>query len=121
MRRIVSILLAAYLTLALLPVSALAEEPQTAIYISESGSDKDTGLSAEAAVATLGRVSDIIGDSTASSFIVYVMSNLTTNTSLRTWNKHVTLTSYDADSPGAIYTITRGDNMAPVQDRKSVV
>ena len=116
MRRIISILMAACLTMSLLPVSALAEEPQTAIYISESGSDKDTGLSAEAAVATLRRVSDIIGDSTASSFIVYVMSNLTTNTSLRTWDKHVTLTSYDADSPGAIYTITRGDNMAPVQD-----
>ena len=115
-KRLLAIFLALVMLIGLLPVMALAADPQTAIYIGASGDDENSGSSPEAPVATLGRVSDIIGDSADSSFIIYVMSDITTTTSLRTWNKHVTLTSYDPDSAGVIYTISRGDGMAAGSD-----
>ena len=115
-KRLLATFLALVMLIGLLPVMALAADPQTAIYIGASGDDENSGSSPESPVATLGRVSDIIGDSADSSFIIYVMSDITTTTSLRTWNKHVTLTSYDPDSAGVIYTISRGDGMAAGSD-----
>lgn len=112
--------MSACMALSLLPAGVLAVEPEieptprasTEIYVSESGSDTNSGLSAEAPVATLGQVSKIISETSATDFTVHVMSNIITNTSLRTWNKHVTLQSYG----DGIYTITRGDSMSTVQD-----
>lgn len=108
MKKKLSILLAlAVIIAAFLTVGALAApENATEIYVGgESASDSNNGLSPEEPVATLGKVSRIISESSNSDFVVYVMADITATSSLRTWNKNVTLRSYGNE----IYTITRGD------------
>lgn len=115
MKKKLSILLAlAVIIAAFLTVGALAApENATAIYVGgEDASDNNDGLSLEEPVATLGKVSSIISDSGESDFVVYVMADMTATSSLRTWNKNVTLMSYG----DAIYTITRGDSFETARD-----
>lgn len=115
MKKKLSILLAlAVIIAAFLTVGALAApENATAIYVGgESASDSYDGLSPEEPVATLGKVSSIISESSNSDFVVYVMADITATSSLRTWNKNVTLMSYG----DKIFTITRGDDFATASD-----
>ena len=115
MKKKLSILLALAVIIAtFLTVGALAApENATAIYVGGNGaSDSYDGLSPEKPVATLGKVSSILSDSDDSDFVVYVMADITATSSLRTWDKNLTLMSYG----DAIYTITRDDNFETASD-----
>ena len=79
-----------------------------AVYVSASGSDESGNGSERDPYASLAKAVKEAEDGA----IIYVMSDLTANTSARYWDKHLTITS----GKGGPFTITRGDNITEISD-----
>ena len=79
-----------------------------AVYVSASGNDESGNGSERDPYASLAKAVEAAEDGA----IIYVMSDLTANTSARYWDKHLTITS----GKGGPFTITRGDNITEISD-----
>lgn len=110
-KRILSLFLTLIMAMTLMPVSALAAEPDATpavIYVSSSGYDATGNGTEDSPYATLAKAVDIAPDGAT----IYVMSDLTSTKCARYYSKSLTIKS-DED---AIYTITRGDNFETIAD-----
>ncbi len=120
-KRILSILLALVLVIGLMPVTAMAEElPDSeqaiAIYVNAEGDDTLSGKNQESAVATLAKAAEIVNGSEGKDFIVYVMSDLTSNSLARFDGKNVTITSLNETNSADAFTVSRGDEFSSASD-----
>ena len=89
-KRILSLFLTLIMAMTLMPVSALADEPEvtvaeTTIYVSAHGNDTKDGKTRENAVATLATAVNIAPDGAT----IYVMSDLTMTNCARYYNKNL--------------------------------
>ena len=106
-RWLAALLGAFVLALSVMPVTAWAAGGS--VYVSENGSDDNSGADEHNAVKTLAKAVEIADDGDT----VYVMTNLTMTAPARFWDKHLTITSSDTENP---VTVTRGDTMAVAND-----
>ena len=84
-------------------------------YVSASGSDLNDGLSESTPFATLRKTADVINDSDeGKSYLVNVMSNLTSTETARYHDRSVTIMSYN----GGLFTVTRGAGFGTVPDNQ---
>ena len=79
-----------------------------AVYVSAYGSDESGNGSERYPYASLAQAVEAAEDGA----IIYVMSDLTANTSARYWDKHLTITSGE----GGPFTITRGDSIPTITE-----
>ena len=106
-RWLATLLGAFVLALSVMPVTAWAAGG--AVYVSENGSDDNSGTDEQNAVKTLAKAVEIAGDGAT----IYVMDDLTMTAPARFWDKHLTITS-GATGP---VTVTRGETMAVANDK----
>ena len=101
------------LLIGLMPAAAMADALADAVkmYVSADGSDDADGLSEARPLATLQKAAELVNRSEGENFIIYVMSNLTTNACARFYSKNVTITSW-----GVRRTVTRGETFATLSD-----
>lgn len=117
---LLSMLLAFSMLISLLPISAMAADPEStpdrvldptlpALYVSSTGDDDADGT-LDAPLKTLAEAVDRAENEA----VIYVMSDLVMEKNARYWGKDLTITSYPAEET---WTISRGD-IAPVQDAR---
>lgn len=110
-KRILSLFLTLIMAMTLMPVSALAAEPDATpavIYVSSSGYDATGNGTEDSPYATLAKAVDIAPDGAT----IYVMTNLSMTQCARFYDKHLTITS----SGEYAVTITRGDSFETQSD-----
>ena len=100
-RWLAALLGAFVLALSVMPVTAWAAGDS--VYVSENGSDDNSGANEQNAVRTLAKAVEIADDGDT----VYVMTNLTMTAPARFWDKHLTITSATEDP----VTVMRGKAM----------
>ena len=123
--RLLSILLVCAMAVSLLPVSALAADPEPApqpkeIYVSaEPGDGTSEKGSKENPYASLAEAADAVNaDTEQMYYTIYVMSDLTAEACARFTGHHVKLASMPAGEgeQQQIYTITRGEKVKTIAD-----
>ena len=110
-KRILSLFLTLIMAMTLMPVSALAAEPDATpavIYVSSSGYDATGNGTEDSPYATLAKAVDIAPDGAT----IYVMTDLSMTQCARFYDKHLTITS----SGEYAVTITRGDSFGMQSD-----
>ena len=110
-KRILSLFLTLIMAMTLMPVSALAAEPDATpavIYVSSSGYDATGSGAEDFPYATLAKAVGA-ADSGAT---IYVMTDLSMKQCARFYDKHLTITSSGEDA----VTITRGDSFGMQSD-----
>ena len=90
------------------PQEEIPPAAENAVYVSEDGNDTGKGTRDDP-YKTLSKAVEKAPDGAT----IYVMSDLIMTESARFWNKHLTITSLDAESP---VTLERGEPFASVQD-----
>ena len=110
-KRILSLFLTLIMAMTLMPVSALAAEPDATpaeIYVSSSGNDATGYGTKDSPYATLAKAVYIAPDGAT----IYVMTDLSMTQCARFYDKHLTITSSGEDA----VTITRGDSFGMQSD-----
>ena len=113
MKKTMAVVMTLLLLIGLMPAAAMADTLADAVkmYVSADGSDDADGLSEARPLATLQKAAELVNQSEGEKFIIYVMSDLTTNACARFYSKNVTITSW-----GVRRTVTRGETFATLAD-----
>lgn len=117
-KKILAIICVITLLIGVMPATAWAEDPEptsieTAIYVSEEGNDTAGNGTMEQPYASLAKAAEVVNaDQNNTNYIIYVLSDLTSDACARFYNHNVTIKGMGDTVP----VVTRGNGFATQSD-----